>query len=781
MADTDPKSVKAWANEYKNAKSDIQEIRDLIHELNNGTEGLSKSQIKANQNMGTFLDATLKAGKAGKANLKIIKDRAKFVKDLSKGEMSLSQIKDKQQDIEKEILKIQRRYKGVNKEKGKRLIKELQANKNLLKGEEARLNVQELSKKALGAADEMTGGMASKAKEGVAMFQRMGFVLGGAMVILTLMVSSLKLMNEQTEAIADQFGAMGISRFRDDLATTSQEFTKLGFNAADANKTTSDLANNFGLGVGEASKLATSVADTAKALGMSLDESSKLLGTLTTIGGLSTEAAEDLAKQAQSLAVANDVAPDKVLQDVAGNTELFAKFAKDGGKNVLRAAVQARKLGLEIGDVASSMEGMLDFQGSLNAEVEASVMLGRNLNLQKARELALAGDIEGFQSEILKQVGSQAEFDKMNVLQKQALAKATGLTVEQLGKMVSKEKEATTLAGELNKQKVDDLVSDKTITSTAKLIQDLKVMGMQLAETLGPAVDMIVKGLGMFTSALDSIGGLMTPIIGYFTVLTAKMIKAAVAQGMLTKEYYKNLGVKVKTLAIGAKENIQLAYNTVLKGQATVASYAKNTADAGSLTVLGSLLGATAAYGVSLVSSTGSLLANTAATISNTVVKGASAIASYAVAGASLISAAAQYFAAAASASAASLGFGTPVFVAMAVAAVAAMFGAFAYAKSQSAGDMMSPAGGKTMVSTKEGGLFEMSKNDDILAAPGLAAAVAGGGGGTTNVTNVDNSGLEKQGLETNKKLDNLITVMLDSPKKIGKRVGSRFNEAREG
>ena len=67
-------------------------------------------------------------------------------------------------------------------------------------------------------------------------------------------------------------------------------------------------------------------------------------------------------------------------------------------------------------------------------------------------------------------------------------------------------------------------------------------------------------------------------------------------------------------------------------------------------------------------------------------------------------------------------------------------------AKARSAGDMMSPANGKTQISTKEGGLFEMSKNDDILAAPGLAGAMAGGG--ATNVTNVDNSGLERQNKE---------------------------------
>jgi hypothetical protein len=40
--------------------------------------------------------------------------------------------------------------------------------------------------------------------------------------------------------------------------------------------------------------------------------------------------------------------------------------------------------------------------------------------------------------------------------------------------------------------------------------------------------------------------------------------------------------------------------------------------------------------------------------------------------------------------------------------------------KAKSAGDVMSPAKGKTQISTKEGGLFELSKNDDVIAAPGL-------------------------------------------------------------
>jgi hypothetical protein len=57
-------------------------------------------------------------------------------------------------------------------------------------------------------------------------------------------------------------------------------------------------------------------------------------------------------------------------------------------------------------------------------------------------------------------------------------------------------------------------------------------------------------------------------------------------------------------------------------------------------------------------------------------------------------------------------------------------------------GDLNSPADGKTRVSTKEGGLFELSPNDDLVAAPGAAAALAGAnGGGTTTLTDGKSGG----------------------------------------
>jgi hypothetical protein len=52
-------------------------------------------------------------------------------------------------------------------------------------------------------------------------------------------------------------------------------------------------------------------------------------------------------------------------------------------------------------------------------------------------------------------------------------------------------------------------------------------------------------------------------------------------------------------------------------------------------------------------------------------------------------------------------------------------------------GDVMSPADGKTQVSTKEGGLFELSKNDDLMAAPGIFSG--GGNGGGMNLSGLIN------------------------------------------
>jgi hypothetical protein len=144
----------------------------------------------------------------------------------------------------------------------------------------------------------------------------------------------------------------------------------------------------------------------------------------------------------KQLAKAAGIPFKAVMEDVAKNTKMFADFAKDGGKNIMEAAVEAKKLGLSLDDVASISDSLLNFEESITAQMEASVLLGREINLDRARQLNLAGDQAGMMEEISRIVGTEAEFNKMNVLQRRALAGAIGLTTEELSKMVREEEKA---------------------------------------------------------------------------------------------------------------------------------------------------------------------------------------------------------------------------------------------------------------------------------------------------------------------------------------------------
>ena len=81
-------------------------------------------------------------------------------------------------------------------------------------------------------------------------------------------------------------------------------------------------------------------------------------------------------------------------------------------------------------------ESLLNFESSIENQLQASLLLGRQINLDKARQLALVGDQEGVMKEILKAVGGEAEFNKMNVIQRKALAESVGVNVEQLSRLV---------------------------------------------------------------------------------------------------------------------------------------------------------------------------------------------------------------------------------------------------------------------------------------------------------------------------------------------------------
>ena len=228
--------------------------------------------------------------------------------------------------------------------------------------------------------------------------------------------------------------------------------TKLGLRAGEVKNFAIAISQEFGNLSEFSQTTANAFAQLSLFTGITGDSAAKLAKSIQIIQGGTLDSNINTIELFGNLAKAAGVSSKLVLEDIASDTESFAKFAKDGGTNLAVAAISARKLGLSLSTVAGIAENLLDFESSIEKQLEASVLLGRQINLDKARELALSGDLAGLAEEVKNQVGSQADFEAMNVVQRKALADSIGVSVADLGKMIAGEATSAELAEERAKK-----------------------------------------------------------------------------------------------------------------------------------------------------------------------------------------------------------------------------------------------------------------------------------------------------------------------------------------
>lgn len=269
----------------------------------------------------------------------------------------------------------------------------------------------------------------------------MSGLLGPAALAVAIFTALAKLALDFSKNIAETRKDLGVSAIT--AAKLQGEFKLLGLRARAFGLDIEDVKNaqrailsDLGASVREATDLSLSFARTAAATGQSSEDLAKTLSVMESMSDLSREILLNQIRTNAAMIEAAGVAPALVMRDIAQNAEFFAKFARDGGQNIIDAGVAARKLGLELSAVNSISESLLDFETSIEKQLEASLLLGRQINLDRARQLALTGDQEGLLEEVRRQIGDEAEFNRLNVIQRKALADAFGLQVEQVARAV---------------------------------------------------------------------------------------------------------------------------------------------------------------------------------------------------------------------------------------------------------------------------------------------------------------------------------------------------------
>jgi len=223
-------------------------------------------------------------------------------------------------------------------------------------------------------------------------------------------------------------------------------------------------------------------------------------------------------------------------------------------KELAKAAATAKSLGIEMSKLEDIAGGLLDFESSIENELSAELLTGKNLNLEKARSLALNNDIAGMAEEINNQIGTSADYTNMNRIQQEALAKAVGMNREELAQTLYTQEQLRGLTGEEAKKRqslLDQRIEEVGLAQAQKEIEEggfealEKQAGIQttfnqqmleLKDILANSILPIFVSIGTF---LTEHMGIVKTLIGLYVAMKGIMLATNIIQSvgiLLTKK-----------------------------------------------------------------------------------------------------------------------------------------------------------------------------------------------------------------------------------------------------
>ena len=293
----------------------------------------------------------------------------------------------------------------------------------------------------------------------------------------------------------------------------------LGFAFKDAEETAKGLSKEFG-GLKDVSFSTQLNANLmATNMGISGAEAANVVGNFARMNEGSASTAMDMAAATKSMGKAAGVPIDSLMKDVAGSTKAFAEYGKNGGLNISKAAVAAAKMGVSMDSMTKVTDSLLDFETSINAEMELGAMLGKNLNLDRARGLAYEGDINGAVKSTLDELGGIEAFNKMDIFQKRKAAELLGLSVDEFQKMATNADKISDI-GEGSNSKWSALWEGTTAFVTGPLAGVAKGFGSSLI------------AIGQMGTGLSGLGINMGGIVKSSAEFVKNMVKAAASKIM---------------------------------------------------------------------------------------------------------------------------------------------------------------------------------------------------------------------------------------------------------
>jgi hypothetical protein len=384
------------------------------------------------------------------------------------------------------------------------------------------------------------------------------------LTIITFFLNKALEANRQTVELGKSLG-YGNDRayqFRENMAEIARNSTNVNVTAASLTEAFNELSQATGLAVEfTADQLETQVKLT-KQVGLQADEAAQVQRFAVLNGKTSEETYKSFVK---GLATTRNQLRVGInfKATLAEALKVSGQLAASLGNNpemIAKAVVTAKAFGMTLEQVAKAGESLLDFGSSISNELEAELLTGKQLNLERARAAALAGDQVTLAEELNKNIGSSAEFTKMNILQQNALAKSVGMTSDELANTLRKREEAVKQGkslAQITEEEAQQALERQTIQDkfNQAILKLQDFFGNLVAGPVGQLLDAITQVVGVVSDVLQ-------PVLS--TVFTPLIWAAKTLGGMsdvLKTMLYTFIAIRGVQLGINTVKKIALGYD----------------------------------------------------------------------------------------------------------------------------------------------------------------------------------------------------------------------------
>ena len=329
-----------------------------------------------------------------------------------------------------------------------------------------------------------------------------------------------------------------------DFANVAINTEKAFINSVGLNESFTSLVKQTGLLSTFSGDTLTTLTTLTKQLGLGVKEASQLSLLARTQGKDTEGILEDTVETVNAInrQRKSAISAKAVLNDIASATASIVVSLGMSPQLLAEAATEARALGLNLEDVDKIAGSLLEFETSIENELKFQMLTGKEINLDKARQLALDNDLAGLSEEIANNSGITEAFATGNRIQQQAAADALGMSRNELAQMVMQQ--------ELLNLSQDDFIAKYGEQSYQQM------QSQSAAEKFQSAMEKIQSIIGdmaiSFAPILDMLAGLADNAFLAYTAM-------ALIAGLSLAKTIMSMATMAATLSTSAVSGITLS------------------------------------------------------------------------------------------------------------------------------------------------------------------------------------------------------------------------------